>query len=97
MVTAPGSPTPPTAHPPPPLPNDPSVSSVMSNYLQQFSRWCRQGFAAKLNANVALPGIMLQANNAPSGVVPNVWLLQVNQNGTFVATPVPLGGANPPT
>jgi hypothetical protein len=95
MVTAPGSPTPPTAHPPPPLPNDPSVSSVMSNYLQQFSRWCRQGFAAKLNSNVALEGILLQANDAPAGTVPAVWLLQVQTNGTFVATPVPLAGGNP--
>jgi hypothetical protein len=95
MVTAPGSPTPPQAHPPPPLPNDPSVSSVMSNYLQQFSRWCRQGFAAKLNANVALPGIMLQANDAPAGTVPAVWMLEVQTNGTFVAKPVPLGAPPP--
>jgi len=95
MIVSPGAPTPSQAHPPPPLPNDPTITSVLSNYLQQFSLWCRQGFAAKLNANQALPGIMLQANDAPPGVAPNVWLLQVQQNGTFVATPVPLGGGQP--
>jgi hypothetical protein len=95
MVTSPGSPTPSQAHPPPPLPNDPTITNVLSNYLQQFSLWCRQGFAAKLNANQALPGILLQANDAPPGQAPAVWLLQVQTNGSFVATPVPLGGSNP--
>lgn len=95
MVTFPGAPTPPQAHAPPPLPNDPSISTVLSNFLNQFSTWCRNGFAAKLNANVALPGIMLQAYDAPAGTTPNVYLLRVSQNGNFVGTPVPLGGANP--
>lgn len=100
MVTTPGSGSPPQAHPPPPLPNDPSITSVLSNYLSQFSLWCRQGFAAKLNANVALNGILLQAYNAPPGVAPNVYLLQVNQQGNFVGTQVSLGsgaiGNRPP-
>jgi hypothetical protein len=95
MVTSPGSGSPPQARPPPPLPNDPTLSTVLSNYLNQFSLWCRQGFAAKLNSNVALNGILLQANDAPPGQAPAVWLLQVQTNGTFVATPVPLGGPGP--
>jgi hypothetical protein len=95
MVTSPGSGSPPQAHPPPPLPNDPSITTVLSNYLSQFSLWCRQGFAAKLNGNQPLSGIMLQANDAPPGQAPAVWLLQVQTNGTFVSVPVPLGGSNP--
>lgn len=95
MVTSPGSGSPPGAHPPPPIPQDPHISMTLTNYLQQFSLWCRKGFAAKLNANVALPGIMLQANNAPPGVAPNVFILQIQQNGTFVTVPVPLGGGQP--
>lgn len=95
MVTAPGSGTPSQAHQPPPLPNDPTITSVLSNYLNQFSLWCRQGFAAQLKNNVALPGIMLQASNAPAGVAPNVYMIQVSQTGTITATQVTLGGANP--
>jgi hypothetical protein len=95
MVTSPGSPTPQPSHPPPPLPNDPTISSVLSNYLQQFSLWCRNGFADKMKTNVAHSGIMLQAIDAPPGTAPAVWLLQVQTNGTFVATPVPLGGGQP--
>lgn len=92
MVTTPGSGTPPLAQPPPPLPQDPSISSTLSNYLNQFSLWCRRGFSAKLNANVALTGVMLQAYDAPAGVAPNVWLLQINQTGVFRTTQIPLGG-----
>lgn len=95
MVTTPGTSSPPGAQPPPPLPNDPAISNTLSNYLSQFSLWCRKGFAAKLNANQPLHGIMLQAINAPTGVVPNVFLLQIRQDSTFVTTPVPLGGPNP--
>jgi hypothetical protein len=95
MVTSPGSASPPQAHPPPPVPSDPTISAQLGNFLNQFSLWCRQGFAAKMNSNVALPGIMLQANDAPPGTPPAVWLLQVQSNGTFVATPVSLGGSNP--
>jgi hypothetical protein len=93
-------PTAPQAHPPPPLPSDPSISNTLANYLQQFSLWCRQGFKAKLNANVALDGILLQSYNPPTGAQPTVWLLQVNQAGNFVGTQVSLGsgdlGSRPP-
>ena len=95
MVTSPGAPSPSQAHPPPPLPHDPTIGSVLSNYLTQFSLWCRQGFAAQMKNNVALPGIMLQANDAPAGVAPNVWMLTVTQNGNFTAVQVPLGGGKP--
>ena len=88
-------PTAPQANPPPDLPSMPDVSSTLTNYLRTFSLWCRHGFKAKLDANTALPGIMMQAYDAPAGVAPNVFLLRVNQAGNFVATPVPLGGGKP--
>jgi hypothetical protein len=88
-------PSPPAAQPPPDLPNLPDASAPLTNYLTRFSLWCRNGFATKLNANTALTGIMLQAYDAPAGTTPNVWLLRVNQAGTFVATPVPLGSGSP--
>jgi hypothetical protein len=94
MVATPAT-TGPTARPPPPLPSDPAISNTLSNYLQQFSLWCRQGFAAKINNNTALTGILLQAANAPAGVVPNVYLLQVGQNGTLAVTQVTVGGPSP--
>lgn len=88
-------PTAPALHPPPDLPAMPDVSSTLSNYLRTFSLWCRRGFAAKIDANVALPGIMLQATDAPAGVAPNVYMLTVLQNGNFIGIRVPLGGGKP--
>jgi hypothetical protein len=83
------------SRPPPPLPNDPSISNSLSNYLNQFSIWCRQGFADKIKANVAQPGLLLQANDAPAGTIPAVFMLQVKTDGTLVAVPHALGGPNP--
>jgi hypothetical protein len=80
---------------PPDLPNMPDVSPTLSGYLRNFALWCRHGFAAKLDSNVALPGIMLQAFDAPAGTTPPVWLLRVQSNGSFVAEQVPLGTGKP--
>ena len=84
-----------TVQPPPDLPNMPDVSSALSNYLRNFALWARHGFADKLSANQALPGIMLQASDAPAGTTPSVWMLKVLSNGTFTITQVPLGGGKP--
>jgi hypothetical protein len=93
-------PSPPAAQPPPNLPNMPDVSTTLSNYLRNFSLWCRHGFAAKVDAGVALSGVMFQSYNPPPGVQPTVWLLQVNQAGNAVITQVALGsgqiGNRPP-
>jgi hypothetical protein len=93
-------PSPPQPQPPPPVPSDPSLGVSLSNYLNQFSLWCRRGFAAKMNANVALDGVLFQAYNPPAGAQPTVWMLQVNQGGNFVITQVALGtgqiGNRPP-
>lgn len=80
---------------PPPLPNMPDVGPALTNWLTSFSLWCRHGFAAKLNANQALPGVLLQANDAAAGAVPKVYLLQVTTAGTLVAVAQPLGSGKP--
>ena len=73
----------------------PDVSDTLSKYLRTFSLWCRNGFAAKLDAQTALPGIMLQAYDAAPGSPPKVFLIRVNSAGAISATAVPLGGGSP--
>jgi hypothetical protein len=88
-------PTGPAEQPPPNLPDLPDGPPQLANYLRTFALWCRNGFRAKLDANTALPGILLQAYDAPTGTAPNVYLLRVNQVGNFVAEQIPLGGGKP--
>ena len=85
-------PTPITPQPPPELPNMPDVGTALTNYLRNFSLWCRKGFAAQMKTGTALPGVLLQANDAPKGTTPAVFMLQVQTDGTIVAVPVALGG-----
>ena len=90
-------PTPPTVQPPPTLPNMPDVSNTLSQYLRTFSLWCRNGFADKLSSTSALPGILLQASDAPAGTLPAVFMIQVKTDGTVIASPVAIaGGTYPP-
>jgi hypothetical protein len=84
-------PTAPGLHPPPDLPSMPDVSSTLTNYLRTFSLWCRQGFAAKLNANSALPGILMQS---PGG---KVFKITVNDSGALQSTPIALASGDPGT
>ena len=88
-------PSPPAAQPPPDLPSMPDVSSTLSNYLRNFALWCRHGFADKISGTTALPGIMLQAHDAPAGTTPAVFMIQVTTAGAVVATPMALGGGKP--
>ena len=88
-------PTPRTIQPPPDLPNMPDVSTQLSNYLRNFSLWCRHGFADKPSINQPLHGLMFQAIDAPAGTAPEIWMLQVRTGGAFVLTQVPLGGGKP--
>jgi hypothetical protein len=88
-------PSPASLQPPPDVPHDPGVSNVLANYLRGFALWCRQGFAAKLPADTALPGILLQAYDAAPGTTPAVWMLRVASNGSFTAHQVSVGGPNP--
>jgi hypothetical protein len=84
-----------TVQPPPELPNMPDVSTTLTNYLRTFSLWCRHGFADKLSASTAQPGLKLQAYDAPAGTTPKVFMVQVNSAGTIVATPMALGSGKP--
>jgi hypothetical protein len=84
-----------TVQPPPDLPSMPDVSDTLIGYLRNFSLWCRHGFAAKLDASTAQPGLLLQANDAPAGTTPAVFMVQVTTAGTIVATPQPLGSGKP--
>ena len=84
-----------TLQPPPDLPSMPEVSDTLTGYLRNFALWCRHGFADKLSGSTALPGLLLQASDAPAGTIPKVFLIQVNTAGTIVATPIALGGGKP--
>jgi hypothetical protein len=79
------------APPPPPAGTNPALI----NYLQQYTAWIQNQLAGKVGANGAQNGVMLQASDAPPGTIPAVFHLQVQTDGTLVATPVPLGGSNP--
>ena len=89
------TPTPRTIQPPPDLPSMPDVSTQLSNYLRNFSLWCRHGFADKISNSVAQPGLMLSAYDAPAGTIPNVYIIRVNSAGVVSATPIALGTGKP--
>lgn len=90
-------PSPASDLPPPDVPHDSKISDTLANYLRTFALWARNGFANKLPANTALPGVMFQAYDATPGTTPSVWLLRVASNGTFSIVQVHTGGANPTT
>jgi hypothetical protein len=89
------TPTPRTLQPPPDLPNLPDASSSLSNYLRNFALWCRHGFADKISATTAQPGIMLAAYDAPAGTNAKVFMVRVNSAGVVTTTPIALGGGKP--
>ena len=88
-------PTPRTIQPPPDLPNLPEASSSLSNYLRNFALWCRHGFADKVSATAAQPGVMLSAYDAPAGTIPKVFMVRVNSAGVVSTINIPLGGGKP--
>ena len=89
------TPTPRTIQPPPDLPNLPEASASLSNYLRNFALWCRHGFADKISATTAQPGIMLSAYDAPAGTIPKVFMVRVNSAGVVSTINIPLGGGKP--
>ena len=89
------TPTPRTIQPPPDLPNLPEASSSLSNYLRNFALWCRHGFADKISASTAQPGVMLSAYDAPAGTIPKVFMIRVNSAGVVSTFEIPLGGGKP--
>jgi hypothetical protein len=89
------TPTPRTIQPPPDLPSMPDVSTQLSGYLRNFSLWCRHGFADKISATSAQPGVMLSAYDAPAGTIPKVFMVRVNSAGVVSTFEIPLGGGKP--
>jgi len=75
----------PAAQPPPDVPA--GTAEPLANFLRTFSLWCRRGFADRLPANSAIPGILLQARDDPT----KVFRLEVDSAGALHATPVALG------
>lgn len=75
----------------PNMPVMPDVDPKLITYLHSFALWCRHGFADKVSGNTAQPGLMLQANDAPAGTTPAVFMVQVKTDGTIVTTRMPLG------
>jgi hypothetical protein len=73
----------------------PDVSTTLSGYLRNFSLWCRHGFADKVSATTAQPGVLLAAYDTPAGQPPKVFMIRVNGAGAISAVAVPLGGPNP--
>jgi hypothetical protein len=89
------TPTPRTVQPPPDLPSMPDVSTTLSGYLRNFALWCRQGFADKISATTAQPGVMLSAYDAAAGTIPKVFMVRVNSAGVVSTVEIPLGGGKP--
>ena len=61
---------------------------AISAHLQPVGR---HGFADKISATAAAPGVMLQATDDPT----KIFMLQVNAAGAISATPIALGGGKP--
>lgn len=89
------TPTPRTIQPPPDLPNMPDAKPALTNYLRNFALWCRHGFADKISATTAQPGVMLSAYDAPAGTIPKVFLVRVNSAGVVSTYEIGLGGGRP--
>ena len=91
-------PTAASPQPPPDLPSMPDVSTTLTQYLRTFSLWCRNGFADKLPASQALPGVLFQACDATGAPTNAVYMLTVKMSGStpqLTLTQVPLGSGQP--
>ena len=94
-MASPAPATPPTTPPPPDIPSSPNLNPLLLGYLRRFSLWAMTALNTKQQAGQAQNSIMLVAYDAPPGVTPTVWQLQVNQQGNYITTRVPLGGGAP--
>jgi hypothetical protein len=86
----------PSAQPPPDVPAAPWTPDVLANYLRQFSLWCRRGFAAKVDANVAQQQLLLMESGVTG--IPRVYSLTVVVTAgvpAVVLTQVTLGQGQP--
>ena len=78
-----------TLQPPPELPDLGEKQTTLAQYLRTFSLWCRHGFADKISATTAAPGVLIQAKDAhpgdPAEAPHRVYLLEIS-----VATGLPV-------
>jgi hypothetical protein len=74
---------------PPPVPAgmDPSLN----NYLQQFSLWCSNNFAATLSNNQGIPGVLLRANDTPPGATAATWQMAADTKGELQVRSIAAG------
>ena len=84
-----------TIQPPPDLPSMPDVSDTLTGYLRNFSLWCRHGFADKISASTAQPGLFVAGQRRARRDDAALFMVQVKTDGTIVATPVALGSGKP--
>ena len=84
--------TPSAAQPPPDVPFDPKMSDALTQYLRTFSLWCRNGFAASLRSQEALPGLMVRSWDTLPGHTPKIFMIRVSEAGAISATPINIGG-----
>jgi hypothetical protein len=85
----PNQPTSQAEQPPPTLPGTTGLNEQMNNYLRTFSLWCRTGFRARQDMNVATAGILFMTPNG------SVYQVTVSDAGAVTATAVPLGIGKP--
>jgi hypothetical protein len=88
--------TPSSAKIPPDVPADPAISTALTQYLRNFSVWCREGFADSFRNKEALRGIMLRGYDTPPGANPAVWMLEVAGSGQLGVAPMKLGSVDDP-
>jgi hypothetical protein len=86
---------PPATLPPPDVPYSTNIDVALTGYLRRFSLWAKKSLDDKQPLGQAQSGLMLMSYDTPAGQTPKVFLLQVNEAGNFVTTPMPVGGGAP--
>ena len=87
--------TPSSARIPPDVPADPAIGDALTQYLRNFALWARNGFADSIRSHDAQPGFMVRSYDTAPGNPPKVFMIQVNEAGVIVATPMPIGTGRP--
>jgi hypothetical protein len=77
---------------PPDVPFDKNVSPSLTQYLRNFSLWCRDGFAEQIRNNQAVPGLLIRSWDTPAGQDPVVFMLRVSEAGVISADQVAVSG-----
>jgi hypothetical protein len=84
--------TPQSARVPPDVPADKEISPKLTEYLRNFSLWCRFGFAEQMRNNEAQANILMRAWDTAAGETPKVFRLRVSKAGVVDAVPIDIAG-----